>query len=82
MNAKVRILYSQLLSAAELAALSEAPDLAALLETLKRTAYGHELDSLKDREPTKEAIYAGAEEPVGGHLPKHHCRPRPTRPVG
>ena len=56
MNAKTRILYSQLLSPGELAALGEATGLAVLLETLKRTAYGHELDSLKDREPTKEAI--------------------------
>ena len=56
MNAKARILYSQLLNAAELSALSEAPSLAVLVDALKRTAYGHDLDSLKDREPTKEAI--------------------------
>ena len=56
MNAKVRILYAQLLDPGTLAALGEAADLAALLDGLKRTPYAVHLEGLKEREPAKEAI--------------------------
>jgi V/A-type H+/Na+-transporting ATPase subunit C len=55
-NARVRVLYSYLLSGEELARLSQAPDLAALVAALRQTAYGPYLDTLRDTDLTPEAI--------------------------
>ncbi len=63
-NAKVRIKYSQLLGADELAILGEADDLASLLEALKQTAYGPDLESLRDAGPAKGDVVTA----LLGHL--------------
>ncbi len=56
LNARVRVMYSQLLTASELTRLSEAADLPALVGMLKRTAYDKQLEVLKEREPTPRSI--------------------------
>jgi len=52
MNARVRSMYSTLLSAQELSRMAEAPDYDSLITQLKRTPYGPYLDQIKDREIT------------------------------
>jgi len=49
-NARVRAMYSDLLSPQDLGRLSDAPDVLNLVGQLKHTAYGPYLDSLKDRD--------------------------------
>jgi len=49
-NARVRAMYSTLLTKQELINLSEAADLDALLNLLKHTVYGPYLDRIKDKE--------------------------------
>jgi V/A-type H+/Na+-transporting ATPase subunit C len=56
LNARVRILYSRLLSPAEYAALVDAPDLAALLQHLRATAYGPQLESLREGAPSPRSV--------------------------
>jgi V/A-type H+-transporting ATPase subunit C len=55
-NARVRVMYSYLLSGEELARLSQAPDLAALVAALRQTVYGPYLESLRDKDLTPETI--------------------------
>ncbi len=55
-NARVRVMYSYLLSGEELARLSQMPDLASLVGALRQTAYGPYLDTLRDKDYTPEAI--------------------------
>ncbi len=55
-NAKVRVMYSYLLTGEELARLSQAPDLAALVAALRQTAYGPYLEGLRDKDFTPQAI--------------------------
>jgi V/A-type H+-transporting ATPase subunit C len=50
-SARVRVKYSYLLSAAEMRMLGEAADVRSLVDALKRTAYGPQLDTLKEPEP-------------------------------
>ncbi len=56
LNARVRVMYSELLSPSELTGLGEASDLPSLVSLLKRTAYGDYLDALKDREVTPRGV--------------------------
>ncbi len=49
-NARVRAMYSSLLSPQDLARLSDAPDVLNLVGQLKHTAYGPYLDNLKDKD--------------------------------
>lgn len=51
-SARVRVKYSNLLSEGELHALAEADDLTALVDALKRTAYGPEIEAQRERELT------------------------------
>jgi len=51
-NARVRAMYSSLLSPQDMARLGEAEDFPALLAILKNTAYGPYLENLKDKELT------------------------------
>jgi V/A-type H+/Na+-transporting ATPase subunit C len=52
MNARVRSMYSTLLSSQELNRLSEAPDFETLITLLKRTPYSAYLEEVKDKELT------------------------------
>ena len=49
-NARVRVMYSTLLSKQDFVSLSEAGDLDAVLSLLKHTAYGPYLERIKDKE--------------------------------
>src|SRR5512140_354668 len=55
-SARVRVMYSYLLSGEELARLSQLPDLASLVGALRQTAYGPYLDTLRDKDYTPQAI--------------------------
>ncbi len=55
-NARVRVMYSTLLSGEDLARLSQMPDLASLVAALRQTAYGPYLESLRDKDLTPQAI--------------------------
>ena len=56
--ARVRVKYSRLLSPSEIRILGEAADFAALIEGLKRTAYGPVLETLRDQESTPTTVTA------------------------
>lgn len=56
LNARVRVMYSHLLGASTLAALGEASDLQNLVLMLKRTAYGSQIEALKERELTSRTL--------------------------
>jgi V/A-type H+-transporting ATPase subunit C len=62
LNARVRIMYSYLLTPTELATMSEAPDLASLVASLRRTQYGPYLDKLKDKEFTAHQLVSEIKE--------------------
>jgi V/A-type H+/Na+-transporting ATPase subunit C len=49
-NARVRVMYSYLLSGEELARLSQLTDLASLVGALRQTAYGPYLEGLRDKD--------------------------------
>ncbi len=55
-NARVRVMYSYLLSGEELARLSQLPDLASLVGALRQTAYAPYLENLRDKDYTPQAI--------------------------
>lgn len=55
-NARVRVMYSYLLTGGQLARLSQAPDLASLVGILRQTAYGPYLEGLRDKDFTPQAI--------------------------
>jgi V/A-type H+-transporting ATPase subunit C len=55
-NARVRVMYSRLLGADELARLSDAADLVSLVGLLKPTVYGPYLENLRDKDFTSRAI--------------------------
>ena len=59
LNARVRVMYSTLLTSQELNGLYEAPDFNALLALLKSSPYGPYLAKMKDRDesPRKVAFH-------------------------
>jgi V/A-type H+-transporting ATPase subunit C len=57
-NSRVRVMYSTLLAPQEWASLAEAADYPAIIEQLKRTAYGPYLDKVNDRDLTpRRAVF-------------------------
>ena len=55
-SARVRAMYSDLLTPQDMMRLSDTPDLASLLSALKTTAYGPYLEGLKDKEVTPRRV--------------------------
>jgi len=55
-SARVRAMYSSLLSTQEFARLSETPDFPSLIGQLKQTAYGPYLESLKEKDLTSRRV--------------------------
>src|SRR5512143_216061 len=55
-SARVRAMYSSLLSAQDFARLSDSPDLPSLITALKQTAYGPYLENLKDKDLTPQKV--------------------------
>ncbi len=56
LNARVRVLYSYLLSPSQLASLGEATDLQGLVSMLRQTAYGPALQALKEKEVEPKSV--------------------------
>jgi V/A-type H+/Na+-transporting ATPase subunit C len=57
-SARVRAMYSSLLSPPDFARLSDSPDFPTLIAQLKTTAYGPYLESLKDKDLTPQKVDA------------------------
>lgn len=55
-SARVRAMYSYLLSPQDFARLSDAPDLLTLISQLKQTAYGPYLEALKEKDITPQKV--------------------------
>ena len=55
-SARVRAMYSSLLSPQDFARLSDSPDLPTLIAQLKNTAYGPYLESLKEKDITPQKV--------------------------
>jgi V/A-type H+-transporting ATPase subunit C len=55
-SARVRAMYSSLLSPQDFARLSDAPDFPTLITQLKQTAYGPYLENLKDKDLTPQKV--------------------------
>jgi len=55
-SARVRAMYSSLLSSQEFARLSDSPDFPTLITQLKQTAYGPYLESLKEKDLTPQKV--------------------------
>ncbi|MGB8981178.1 MAG: V-type ATPase subunit [Anaerolineales bacterium] len=55
-SARVRAMYSSLLSPQDFARLSDAPDFATLITQLKQTAYAPYLENLKDKDLTPQKV--------------------------
>jgi V/A-type H+-transporting ATPase subunit C len=55
-SARVRAMYSSLLSPQDFARLSDAPDLPTLISQLKQTAYGPYLENLKEKDLTPQKV--------------------------
>ncbi len=55
-SARVRAMYSSLLSPQDFARLSDSPDLPSLIAQLKTTAYGPYLESLKEKDITPQKV--------------------------
>ena len=81
-SARVRAMYSSLLSPQDLARLGEAPDLPSLIGQLKQTAYGPFLESLKEKDLTPRKV----DLQIKGRLADSynsviHIAPEQTRPL-
>lgn len=63
-NARVRILFSTLLSASQLAALGDAPDLASLSDQLKLTSYAADLEVVKASDLTSRDLESALKKRV------------------
>jgi vacuolar-type H+-ATPase subunit C/Vma6 len=80
-NARVRAMYSTLLSTQELAGLSEAEDFPALIGLLKHTSYGPHLESLNEKELTSRRVLMQIKGRLADvyfsviHMAPDHARP-------
>lgn len=81
-NARVRVMYSDLLGPQDLARLGEAPDFLSLIGNLKQTVYAPYLESSKDRELTpREAILGIKGRLADAYYSVIHMAPGPTQPL-
>jgi V/A-type H+-transporting ATPase subunit C len=81
-NARVRAMYSHLLSAQQLAILSEAEDFASLLSSLRRTIYGSYLESLKEKDVTpRSVVFQIKLRLAAAYQSVIHSTPEPARGV-
>jgi V/A-type H+-transporting ATPase subunit C len=81
-SARVRAMYSSLLTEQDFLRLSEAPDFQSLIGLLKQTAYGPYLESLKDKDLTPRKV----DLQIKGRLADSynsviHIAPEQTRPL-
>src|SRR5512140_2919712 len=81
-HARVRILYSQLLSPQTMTNLEEATDFAVLINTLKETVYGPYLAKVEDRELNpRRAVYQVRSRLADVYRTVIHATPDQTRPL-
>jgi V/A-type H+-transporting ATPase subunit C len=81
-NARVRIMYSYLLSAQYLAGLSDAPDFASLNGLLKDTAYAPYLESITEKDFTPRAVVLSLKRRLAdSYQSVIHSAPGSARPV-
>jgi V/A-type H+-transporting ATPase subunit C len=79
-NARVRVMYSTLISEQETAQMLEAPDLNALLSLLKQTAYGPYLEKVKDKDlSARRAAFQIRERLADTFTSVIHAAPEHTR---
>ena len=81
-NARVRVMYSTLLTPHEMDNLSDAPDFNSLLEQLKHTAYGPYLEQIRDRDLTpRRAAFELKERLASAYSSIIGIVPEQTRPL-
>ncbi len=81
-SARVRAMYSSLLSPQELIRLSDTPDFTSLLTQLKPTVYGSYLESLKDKELTPRRVVIQIKGRLADvYYSVIHMAPEHTRPL-
>ena len=80
-SARVRAMYSSLLSPQDFARLSDSPDLPTLIAQLKQTAYAPYLDTLKDKDLTSQKVDVAIKGRLGDayrsvtQMAPEHARP-------
>lgn len=80
-SARVRAMYSSLLSSQDMARLSDAPDFSSLIAQLKNTVYGPYLENLKEKELTPGRVDLQIKGRLAGfyysviHMSPEHARP-------
>ncbi len=81
-NARVRVMYSALLTPQEMGRLSETPDFNSLMEQLKHTAYGPYLEQVRDRDLTpRRAAFQLRERLANAYSSIIGIVPDQTRPL-
>jgi V/A-type H+-transporting ATPase subunit C len=80
-SARVRAMYSSMLSPQDFARLSDSPDLPQLIAQLKQTAYSPYLENLKDKELTSQKVDVAVKGRLGAvyrsvtQMAPEHARP-------
>ncbi len=81
-SARVRAMYSSLLSSQDLIRLSDAPDFQSLLAQLKPTVYGPYIESLKDKELSPRRVILQIKGRLAAaYYSVIHMAPEHTRPL-
>lgn len=81
-SARVRAMYSTLLTPQEFMRLSDAPDFQSLISQLKHTAYGPYLDALKDKDVTPRRVILQIKKRLAdSYYSVIHMAPEHTRPL-
>jgi len=81
-NARVRVMYSTLMTAQDWSGLCESPDLAALTVALKRTAYGPYLEKVNDKDLTpRRIVYQVRNRLADVYVSIIHMAPEQSRDV-
>lgn len=81
-SARVRAMYSDLLTPQDMVRLSDSPDLASLLSALKTTAYGPYLEGLKDKEVTPRRVISQIKRKLAdSYYSVIQMAPENTRPL-
>lgn len=81
-NARVRVMYSHLLSGQQLASLADAEDFASLVTALRHTIYGSYLESLKEKEVSpRSVVFQIKVRLAAAYQNVIHATPEPARAV-
>jgi vacuolar-type H+-ATPase subunit C/Vma6 len=81
-SARVRAMYADLLTQADLIRLNDSPDFTTLFSTLKTTAYGPYLEGLKDKEITPKRVISQVKRRLAdSYYSVIQMAPENTRPL-